>query len=71
MPAAPFKIFLCLEYGSFLGIEEKGTARPQPPTLVSLSAHFKTDRTPKPETIQALAQMLLLAANASIEEPQD
>jgi|GEM_PF-4200454 len=36
-----------------------------------MSAHFKADRTPKPETIQALAKMLLFAANPMIKEPKD
>ena len=30
---------------------------------IKISAHFKADRTAKPETIQALATMLLLASN--------
>lgn len=30
---------------------------------VTISAHFKADRTAKPATIQALATMLLLASN--------
>ncbi len=30
---------------------------------IKVSAHFKADRTAKPETIQALATMLLLASN--------
>ena len=34
-----------------------------------MSAHFKADRTARPETIQALAQMLLFAANPPIQEP--
>ncbi len=30
--------------------------------LTSISAHLRADQTPQPETLQALAQMLLLAA---------
>ena len=50
--------------GDFLGFEgkgsrhgeQKGTNQP-----VSISAHFKVDSTPNPETAQALARMLLFA----------
>jgi transcriptional regulator with XRE-family HTH domain len=53
---------------SFLGIEEKHEQNPS--ALVSMSAHFKADRTAKQETIQALAQMLWHAANHLIKEPR-
>ena len=36
---------------------------------LEVSAHLKADRTPKRETINALAEMILLAANARHEEP--
>src|SRR5947199_2623959 len=47
---------------TFLGIETKsgalrGTAEGSP-ALLSISAHFRADQTPKPETVEALAQML-------------
>jgi hypothetical protein len=35
-----------------------------------MSVHFKGDRIPKQETINALATMLLFASNPRIEEPQ-
>lgn len=53
---------------SFLGIEDKREGNTSGP--VSMSAHFKADRTAKQETIQALAQMLWYAANPPIKEPQ-
>ncbi|HZT71432.1 MAG TPA: helix-turn-helix transcriptional regulator [Terriglobia bacterium] len=56
---------------TFLGTEERPKTSAQPAELVSMSAHFKADRTPKPETIQALAKMLLFAANPMIKEPKD
>lgn len=62
--------WLEVDPSSFLGIEEKGKASPHTAGLVSMSAHFKADRSAKPETIQALAQMLLFAANPPIQEPE-
>jgi len=35
---------------------------------LQVSAHLKADQTPKPETVKALAEMILLAANAHNEE---
>jgi hypothetical protein len=32
------------------------------PSLLSVSAHFRADKNPKPETANALAQMILLGA---------
>lgn len=60
--------WLGLDPSSFLGIEEKETV-PRAVGVINMSAHFKADRTAKPETIQALAQMLLFAANPPIQEP--
>ena len=58
--------WLEIDPGDFLGFEGKGsgqgdqksTSQSQP---VSISAHFKVDSTPNPETAQALAKMLLYA----------
>lgn len=59
--------------GTFLGIEEKPQAAPRArnenPNVLSVSAHLRADQTPKRETIEALAQMLALAANIHDEEP--
>ena len=59
--------WLDLDPKSFLGFPERDLARTE--TGVVMSAHFKADRNPQEETIRALAQMLLLAANPLIEEP--
>jgi transcriptional regulator with XRE-family HTH domain len=57
--------WLDIEPGSFLGFErrESSAAPPQAdhPTPVLVAAHFRAEQTPQPETIQALAQMILLA----------
>ena len=63
--------WLKVDPSSFLGIEEKEPSRSRQSGLVSMSAHFKADRTPKQATINALAQMLLLAANPLIKEPRE
>jgi hypothetical protein len=39
--------------------EDRTTAQNEP--MISVSAHFKTDQNPQPATVQALAQMMLLA----------
>jgi transcriptional regulator with XRE-family HTH domain len=54
--------WLQLDPGSFLGFEQKedrGTPAVSP--FTSISAHYKTDQNPQPATVQALAQMMLLA----------
>lgn len=50
--------WLKVDPGSFLGFESK-EEKSQEPLLVS--AHLKVDQTPKPETVSALARMILLA----------
>ena|SRR2546425_6401724 len=48
----------------FLGMAESvtpGSPTPHTASVLSISAHFRADQTPKPETVQALAQMVLLA----------
>lgn len=60
--------WLGLDPSSFLGIEEKEVPSHHV-GIINMSAHFKADRTAKPETIRALAQMLLFAANPPIQEP--
>ena len=52
--------WLNLDPGSFLGFEQKGEGGAAEP-LTSISVHCKTDQTPQPATVQALAQMMVLA----------
>jgi transcriptional regulator with XRE-family HTH domain len=59
--------WLDLDPGSFLGFErEAGTASPEATlqTPVSLSAHFRADRTPEQATVNALAKMILMAVHS-------
>lgn len=51
----------------FLGSDE-GTRKLAIKQRLEVSAHLKADQTPKPATINALAEMILLAANTRSEE---
>lgn len=53
--------WLEVDPGEFLGYKPTTAEAPQPDRLV-LSAHFRADRTPKAETVAALAKMIMLAA---------
>lgn len=59
--------WLDVDPGSFLGFEARNTltvtSNPQP-AMESLSAHLKVDQNPQPETIKALAKMILFAIKA-------
>lgn len=61
--------------GKFLGIESPSKQEKERSTHTSrvlmVSAHLKADQTPKPETVQALAQMLLIAANTHPDAPEN
>lgn len=62
--------WLALDPGSFLGFEPKqdsGAVTAAP--FTSISAHYKTDQNPQPATVQALAQMMLLAMRMQPEGP--
>jgi transcriptional regulator with XRE-family HTH domain len=57
----------------FLGIESKFEVQGAP-ALYQVSAHLRADQHPKPETVNALAKMILLAAQrrrGSQELPDD
>lgn len=61
--------WLELAPGTFLGADEavKTTGATRFGGRLLVSAHMKVDLTPQPETIRALAEMILLAANAQDE----
>jgi transcriptional regulator with XRE-family HTH domain len=52
--------WLQIDPGSFLGFETKENQE-SGSSFTSLSVHYKTDQNPQPNTVQALAQMMLLA----------
>jgi len=55
------RFVLNVDPGSFLGFQPKPEAGVTEPALTSISVHCKTDQTPQPATVQALAQMMFLA----------
>jgi len=59
--------WLKIDPGSFLGfqpdVSQAAQLTPIDP-VVSLSAHFRADRTPEPATVNALAKMILLAVRS-------
>ena len=55
--------WLGIDPGEFLGFESgKRRSDPLSDVPVQISAHFKADRLPEPETAKALARMLLFIA---------
>lgn len=60
--------WLDMDPKDFLG-SDKGSKKTAVRERLEVSAHLKADRAPKRETINALAEMILLAANARHEEP--
>ena len=63
--------WLGVDPATFLGMDDKSKKKEGPQSnareRLFVSAHLKVDQTPKPETISALAEMILLAANAQDE----
>lgn len=59
-------VWLEMDPGSFLGFnrgaEGDAQVRSDPSAPLSISAHFKADQVPRPETVKALATLILLAA---------
>lgn len=64
--------WLQIDPGSFLGFEEQKLKTNKSPGLTDhlthVSAHMRTDSTAHQMTLQALAQMILLARNSQFEE---
>jgi transcriptional regulator with XRE-family HTH domain len=64
--------WLQIDPGSFLGFEEQKSKTKKSPGLTDhlthVSAHMRTDSTAHQMTLQALAQMILLARNSQFEE---
>ena len=58
--------WLGVDPGQFLGYKKsiiEGHSRAEP---LSIGAHFRADKTPKPETVKALAGMILLAMRSQM-----
>jgi len=70
--------WLDIDPGALLGFDRASATPPSSETqqfvAVSLFAHLRADRTPSPETAQALARMILLAAQSqsrAVKDPTD
>jgi transcriptional regulator with XRE-family HTH domain len=63
--------WLGIDPKSLLGIEDAQVPASQSsqPQSLTISAHFKADKTPKAETIQALATLLAFAAREFASDP--
>lgn len=61
--------WLRIDPAEFLGYE-KGTGQSSLPVI---TAHFKADQTPQPETVRALAEMVLtlLSSQPGLSDPED
>ena len=55
----------------FLGYKDESAKTKTTNNMLSISAHFKADKTPKPETVNALAKMLLLAIKSQTNSTED
>jgi DNA-binding Xre family transcriptional regulator len=57
--------------GDFLGYKEENLKNAAASNTLSISAHFKADKTPKPETVNALAKMILLAIKSQTSSTEE
>lgn len=62
--------WLQVDPGDFLGYKQKESKAPPTGTL-SISAHFRADKTPKKETVNALAKMILLAMMSQMTKTEE
>ena len=60
--------WMSLDPGEFLGFASDESQRAQSTieAPISLSAHLRTDRTPEPATVNAIAKMILLAIRSQL-----
>ena len=57
--------------GDFLGYKEENFKNTAANNTLSISAHFKADKTPKSETVNALAKMILLAIKSQTSSTEE
>ena len=65
--------WLKMDPSIFLGTEQPsetpGATKANASSVLTVSAHFRADQTPKPKTVQALAQMVLYAMKSQPRTP--
>lgn len=59
--------WLDVDPGRFLGFKKDAVRPAEEEQLMTISAHFRADKTPQPATVAALAKMILLAMKAQGE----
>ena len=64
-------VWLGVNPGDFLGYKEESDKKMVTANTLSISAHFKADKTPRPETVNALAKMILLAIKSQTNSTED
>ncbi len=64
-------IWLKTDPNSFLGFKNDVSLAPAEGTISAISAHFRADQTPAPETVSALAKMVLYALKAQPRFPPE
>jgi transcriptional regulator with XRE-family HTH domain len=62
-------VWLRTDPGTFLGFKSDVFSAPPEGAISSISAHFRSDKTPDPETVKALAQMMLFTLKAQPRFP--
>jgi hypothetical protein len=69
-------IWLGVDPRAYLGIKITATDEPRDtvhaeskPSHMVVSAHFKADRTPHPDTVKALANMIMFAVSSQRQKP--
>jgi transcriptional regulator with XRE-family HTH domain len=66
--------WLKIDPAEFLGFDEKPRSKSSPEAkAATIAAHFKADKTPKPDTVRALAQMVLIAMSTQpgLSDPEN
>ena len=61
-----FCIWLKIDPAEFLGFDTKPQGKTQPSPVSTIAVHFKADKTPKKETVQALAQLAGFAMSSQL-----
>lgn len=56
--------WLGVDPGSYLGTKPTAGAEPAPSPHLVMSAHFKAEKTPHPDTVMALAKLIMFAATS-------
>ncbi|MGD9628543.1 MAG: helix-turn-helix domain-containing protein [Pyrinomonadaceae bacterium] len=56
--------WLNVDPAQFLGFKKDAAQKSRNENVMTIGAHFRADKTPKPATVNALAKMILIAMNS-------